>query len=58
MFTETLQQLGLAKNEARIYQTLLQRGEMAVGEIANKSGVHRRNVYDSLNRLVEKGLVF
>lgn len=58
MFTEIFQQLGLAKNEARIYQTLLKEGEMAVGEIANKSGVHRRNVYDSLNRLVEKGLVF
>lgn len=58
MFTEIFQQLGLAKNEARIYQTLLKEGEMAVGEIANKSSVHRRNVYDSLNRLVEKGLVF
>jgi sugar-specific transcriptional regulator TrmB len=58
MFTEVFQQLGLAKNEARIYQTLLKESELAVGELANKSGVHRRNVYDSLNRLVEKGLVF
>jgi predicted transcriptional regulator len=58
MFTEVFQQLGLAKNEARIYQSLLKEGEMAVGGIANKSGVHRRNVYDSINRLVEKGLVF
>ena len=58
MFTQIFQQLGLAKNEARIYQALLKDGELAVGEIANKSGVHRRNVYDSLNRLVEKGLVF
>lgn len=58
MYTETLQELGLAKNEARIYETLLKEGELPVGQIANISGVHRRNVYDSLNRLVEKGLVF
>jgi len=58
MGTEILEQLGLAKNEAKIYQTLLRERELAVGDIANKSGVHRRNVYDSLNRLVEKGLVF
>lgn len=32
-------------------------GESSVGLISEKSGVHRRNVYDSLNRLLEKGLV-
>lgn len=53
-----LQSLGLAKNEARIYETLLREGELNVGAIANKSGVHRRNTYDTLNRLLEKGLVF
>lgn len=58
MHCELLEQLGLSKNEARIYQTLLKEGESAVGKIAIKSKVHRRNVYDSLNRLVEKGLVF
>lgn len=58
MYTELLEQLGLAKNEARIYETLLTEGEAAVGRIAAKSKVHRRNVYDSLRRLIEKGLVF
>ena len=57
-YTDLFIQLGLAKNEARIYETLLAEGESSVGEIAKKSQVHRRNVYDSLNRLVEKGLVF
>lgn len=56
-YQELLQTLGLAKNEARIYETLLRTGETGVGHIAEKSGVHRRNVYDSLNRLMEKGLV-
>jgi len=50
--------LGLAKNEAKIYETLLQEGDSTVAEIVNKSKIHRRNVYDSLKRLLEKGLVF
>lgn len=57
-YTDLFIQLGLAKNEAKIYETLLSEGQSSVGEIAKKSQVHRRNVYDSLNRLVEKGLVF
>ena len=58
MYNELFQNLGLAKNEAEIYETLLRNGEMPVGKISTKSGVHRRNVYDTLNRLMEKGLVF
>lgn len=58
MYTEMFQQLGLVKNEARIYETLLREGKSPVGHIAVKSQVHRRNVYDTLNRLMEKGLVF
>ncbi|MEK7574755.1 MAG: helix-turn-helix domain-containing protein [Patescibacteria group bacterium] len=55
-YTELFQSLGLAKNEAKIYETLLEMGEQGVGIISKKSGVHRRNVYDSLQRLMEKGL--
>ena len=58
MYTEVFQQLGLSKNEARIYETLLIAGELSIGQIATKSQVNRRNVYDSMNRLLEKGLVF
>jgi predicted DNA-binding transcriptional regulator len=58
MHTQTLQHLGLSKNESIIYETLLAEGESSVGNIATKSKVHRRNVYDTLKRLLEKGLVF
>jgi sugar-specific transcriptional regulator TrmB len=34
------------------------KGSWGASTIAVKSGVHRRNVYDSLNRLIERGLVF
>jgi len=57
-YSSIFQELGLAKNEALIYETLLTYGEISVGAIALHSRVHRRNVYDSLNRLTEKGLVF
>lgn len=58
MYLDIFQQIGLSKNESRIYETLLREGESSVGHISTKSEVYRRNVYDSLNRLVEKGLVF
>jgi sugar-specific transcriptional regulator TrmB len=58
MFTEVFEEIGLSPNEAKIYETLLSAGEIGVAEISLKANVHRRNVYDALNRLVEKGLVF
>jgi sugar-specific transcriptional regulator TrmB len=58
MYTHIFQQLGLPKNESKIYETLLKEGELSVGNISLKSKVHRRNVYDSIGRLIEKGLVF
>lgn len=56
MFQELLQTLGLSLNEARVYEALLYLSEANVNTIAIKSKVHRRNVYDSLNKLIEKGL--
>jgi hypothetical protein len=32
-------------------------GKTTVDKISNRSGVHRRNVYDCLTKLIEKGLV-
>lgn len=58
MYTEILNELGLAKNEGFIYVALVKQGGMGIAAIAVKSGVHRRNVYDSMQRLLEKGLVF
>jgi len=48
----------MSKNEAKIYETILEIGECSVSEIAKKSGIHRRNIYDTLARLSEKGIVF
>lgn len=58
MYETELQLIGFSPNEAKIYETLLKLSESGVTEIANKSNVHRRSVYDTLMRLVEKGFVF
>lgn len=53
-----LQDIGLSPNEAQIYEVLLELKEAGAGEISTRSSVHRRNVYDVLQRLLEKGLVY
>ena len=57
MKEEILAELGLSKNESKIYLSLLEQGSATITKIAETSGVHRVNVYDSLGRLREKGLV-
>lgn len=58
MYQEILQTVGLSQNEARIYEALLDLGESTVPAIALKTSIHRRNAYDTIERLVEKGLAF
>ena len=55
---ELLQELGLSKNEAKIYEALITYGGSGVSTISLRSKVHRRNAYDSIHRLIEKGLVY
>ncbi|MCK5283905.1 MAG: hypothetical protein KAK00_10995, partial [Nanoarchaeota archaeon] len=57
MYEELLREIGLSPNESRVYEALLQIVESSVQAISLKSKVHRRNVYDSLSKLIEKGLV-
>ena len=56
-YTHILARMDLAKNEATIYETLLRNGSLSASSISAHSKIHRRNVYDSLNRLREKGFV-
>lgn len=51
-----LENVGLSGNEARVYVALLELGSALAGAITRKSGVNRTNVYDALERLIEKGL--
>ncbi|MFH0853824.1 MAG: helix-turn-helix domain-containing protein [bacterium] len=57
MHTEILRQLGLPKNEARIYEALVGLGPANISEISGFSKVNRRNVYDSIKNLQARKLV-
>ena len=57
MDAKRLQEVGLTKTESVVYWALLQLGSSLAGKISRKSGVHRRSVYDAMDRLIEKGLV-
>ena len=54
---EGLAELGIKGNEAKIYLSLLKLKSSSVGEIAKKSETNRRDVYDILEKLINKGLV-
>ncbi|HII71750.1 TPA: hypothetical protein HA265_03270 [Candidatus Woesearchaeota archaeon] len=54
---DTLVDLGLSRNEARTYLALLDIGSSSATKVADAAGLHRPNVYDSLERLKCKGLV-
>jgi len=58
MYAQILQEIGLTPNEAKIYETLLNDGELGVSSISLNSGIHRRSAYDAIDRLAEKGLIF
>jgi len=54
---DILEELGLSKNEVKVYLTLLELGSATSWEISKRIKIHRTNTYDALNRLVKKGLV-
>jgi len=48
---------GLSKSEVKVYMALLRNGESLAGKISQISGIHRRNVYDITERLIQKGAI-
>jgi len=58
MYTQVLEELGLSKNEAKIYQALIEIGKASVPAISLKTNIHRRNVYDIIPKLLKKGLIY
>jgi sugar-specific transcriptional regulator TrmB len=54
---DLLEKIGLTKNEARTYLSLLDIKEGTGVDIATHAGLHKANCYDALRRLNTKGLV-
>ncbi len=54
---EALQSLGFTKNDSKVLLTLCKFKILSPADIAKYSSVDRARVYDSLNRLIEKGFI-
>ncbi len=52
-----LKSVGLTENESKVYLQLLRLGSTTAGPLIKKLGMHRAAVYDTIDLLVEKGLV-
>jgi HTH-type transcriptional regulator, sugar sensing transcriptional regulator len=57
MQVSTLKNIGLSEGEAKVYLSLITLGSTFTGELTKKAGINRTNVYDALERLMERGLV-
>jgi sugar-specific transcriptional regulator TrmB len=57
MTLEILQKIGLSQGEIKVYSALLAVGSSPINKIHEKTGIERRNIYDILNKLIERGLV-
>ncbi len=57
MKLDILRDIGLSEGEITIYSALLDLGKAPVNKIHEKVGIERRNIYDILNKLIERGLV-
>lgn len=57
MYEAELKELGLTDNEIRVYLILLEYGILNPTKVAEKTGLHRSYVYDTLERLLDRGII-
>jgi sugar-specific transcriptional regulator TrmB len=55
--TEIFKELGFTEREIKVYISLLELGLTTVGPIASKTKLQHSKVYETLDKLIEKGLV-
>lgn len=53
----TLRSIGLSRNEIIIYLDLIKSGKSSALDISKRTMIHRSNTYDSLEKLLEKGVI-
>jgi sugar-specific transcriptional regulator TrmB len=52
-----LKNIGLSDGEVKIYNTLLEQGELSAGAIIKASGLKRGDCYNKIYALKKKGLI-
>ncbi len=55
--TRLLEEIGLTKNETKVYLSLLKIGVTTTSALIKDTGINTSKVYESLERLLKKGLV-
>lgn len=54
---DQLKTAGLTDNESKVYTTLLEIGPKSASTLAHRTGLHRRVIYDTADRLIKKGVI-
>lgn len=57
MENEILRDMGFSEREAKVYISLLSLGETTVGPIAAKTRIQHSKIYQTLEKLIDRGLV-
>lgn len=57
MYEAELKELGLTDNEIKVYLVLLEHGVLNPTKLAERTGLHRSYIYDTLERLLDKGII-
>jgi len=57
MYEEILYKCGLTQNETKVYLALLKLTKASSGKIVKEAGISGGKVYETLNKLIEKGLI-
>ena len=57
MYESELKELGLTDNEIKVYLSLLEHGALNPTKLAEKAGLHRSYVYDTVERLLDRGII-
>ena len=57
MYENLLEEAGLTRNESLVYLTLLKIGKSKSGKIVKEAGVSGGKIYETLYKLIDKGLV-
>jgi HTH-type transcriptional regulator, sugar sensing transcriptional regulator len=52
-----LKELGMSNGQIAVYSAVLELGISSLNNIHEKTGMERRNIYDILNKLIEKGMI-
>lgn len=52
-----LKELNLSEGQIKVYKAVLELGISTIHKIQEKTGIERRNIYDILNKLIERGFI-